>query len=98
MKWVIKYAWNSFAIVGVLAVGLLIFSKFTNTQKWNREVGPDIHQSFTTAYLDLGNGKSVKLRVANWRDFDDSDQLQFTTTEGITYLTGCSRVILTDEQ
>lgn len=63
----------------------------------NRQVGWDTTQTFTHAILELGNGELVEGTVTSWRDFEDSDVVQFTMN-GITYLTHYSKVILCTEK
>ena len=65
----------------------------TACQVGNRQVGWDTTQTFTYAILELGNGELVEGTVTTWRDFKDSDVVQFTMN-GITYLTHYSKVIL----
>ena len=69
----------------------------TTCQVGNRQVGWDTTQTFTYAILELGNGEIVEGTVTSWRDFDESDVVQFTMN-GITYLTHYSKVILTTEK
>lgn len=63
----------------------------------NRQVGWDTTQTFTHAILELGNGELIEGTVTSWRDFEDSDTVQFTMN-GITYLTHYSKVILCTEK
>lgn len=86
-----------FTAMGVIFCLVIIFSKVVGRQRWNKDTGVDTHQQFTTAYVDFGINDIRKMRIVSWRDFDDSDQLQFTDDEGRTYLTGCNRVILIEE-
>ena len=83
--------------MGILFCGIVIVTKITGKHHWNKDTGVDIHQEFTVAYVDFGNHEVRKINIASWRDFDDSDQLQFTDTEGRTYLTGCNRCVLVKE-
>ena len=59
----------------------------------NRQVGWDTTQTFTYVILELGNGELDEGTVTSWRDFDESDVVQFTMN-GVTYLTHYSKVIL----
>jgi hypothetical protein len=65
----------------------------TACQVGNRQVGWDTTQTFTYAIVELGNGELIEGTVTSWRDFDDSDVVQFTMN-GVTYLTHYSKVIL----
>lgn len=80
-------------LVLILALALAL----TACQVGNRQVGWDTTQTFTYAILDLGNGELIEGTVESWRDFKDSDVVQFTMN-GITYLTHYSKVILTTEK
>jgi len=76
-------------VVLILSLALAL----TACQVGNRQVGWDTTQTFTHAILELGNGEIVEGTVTSWRDFDESDVVQFTMN-GITYLTHYSKVIL----
>lgn len=65
----------------------------TACQVGNRKIGWDTTQTFTHAILELGNGELIEGTVTSWRDFDESDAVQFTM-DGVTYLTHYSKVIL----
>lgn len=76
-------------VVLILSLALVL----TACQVGNRQVGWDTTQTFTHAILELGNGEIVEGTVTSWRDFEESDVVQFTMN-GITYLTHYSKVIL----
>ena len=59
----------------------------------NREIGFDTTWKFEYGIVQLGNGELIEGKVSSWRDFEDSDVVQFTM-DGITYLTHYSNVIL----
>lgn len=80
-------------VVLILTLALAL----TACQVGNRQVGWDTTQTFTHAILELGNGEIVEGTVTSWRDFDESDVVQFTMN-GITYLTHYSKVILCTEK
>lgn len=86
-------------ILGALFVCLVVYSKIVgHTHHWNKNVGVDVKQEFTRAYLILPDNTVKVFKVKSWNDYDNSDQLQFTTDRDVTYLTHASRVILTDEK
>ncbi len=90
---------NFLAIIGAAFIAMVVFFKLNHsTPGWNREVGADTKFEFNTAYIDLGDGSMTKLEISSWRDFENSDHLQFTTIQGVTYLTSASRVVLTSEK
>lgn len=76
-----------------VALILSLALALTACQVGNRQVGWDTTQTFTHAILELGNGELIEGTVTSWRDFDESDVVQFTMN-GVTYLTHYSKVIL----
>lgn len=81
----------------ILAVAILLVTLcfcLTGCMVGNRQIGMDLTQSFTWAIVELGNGELIEGEVTSWRDFDESDVVQFTLDNGITYLTHYSKVIL----
>lgn len=79
----------------IICVVLILVLAFTLTacKVGNRQIGWDTTQTFTYAIIELGNGEVIEGTVTSWRDFDESDVVQFTIG-GITYLTHYSKVIL----
>ena len=53
----------------------------------------DTNYTFKRAYIE-GVGE---IEVSTWRDYENSDQIQITGKDGVTYLTHSSRVILFSE-
>jgi hypothetical protein len=51
----------------------------------------DLNYGFTEAYV-IDTGETIKIK--SWCDYGDSDMIQFTDTDGRTYLTHSSNVIL----
>ena len=80
-------------IICVILILTLALALTACRQIGNRQVGWDTTQTFTHVILELGNGEIVEGTVTSWRDFDESDVVQFTMN-GITYLTHYSKVIL----
>lgn len=79
------------ALVALLIVCTLVLS---SCSIGNRQIGIDLTQSFHWAIIELGNGELIEGQITAWRDFDESDIVQFTLDDGITYLTHYSKVIL----
>ncbi len=79
----------------VCLIGIDAFVEYSGF-KSNRDTGIDTHMTFNVAYIDLGT-EIVKVPVASWRDFGDEEQLQVTTPNGVTYLTGSGRMVLVYE-
>ena len=83
--------------IACLVLILALTLALTACQVGNRQVGWDTTQTFTYAILELGNGELIEGTVTSWRDFEDSDVVQFTMN-GVTYLTHYSKVILTTKK
>ena len=59
----------------------------------NRQVGMDTIQTFDR-YKIVFNGEVIEGNVKVWRDFNDSDVIQITDTNGKVYLTHYMNVLL----
>ena len=95
----VKMAKTILMLLGVLFAGIMIYSRVAvHSHRWNRNIGVDVKQEFTRAYLLLPDNTMRVLKVKSWNDYDNSDHLQITTEDDVTYLTHASRMILTDEK
>lgn len=54
----------------------------------------DTKYHFNYAYVALPDGTCVEGPIKSWADWDDSDMLQVTFTDGATYYTHSSNIIL----
>ena len=77
------------AILVVLAVATM----FIVSSCGNRQVGIDTNQSFSRAWIKLGNNM-VEMHIKAWRDFREGDEIQITAEDGTVYLTHYSNVVL----
>ena len=59
----------------------------------NRQVGMDTVQSFDRYKIVIGND-IIEGRIKAWRDFDNSDVVQVTDTDGTVYLTHYKNVLI----
>lgn len=57
----------------------------------------DTAWNFSRAYLIIGD-EHFSIDIQSWRDFDGSDMIQITSTDGNTYLTHSSNVIMVQER
>lgn len=79
---------KKFVLVALLiAVVVVLTGCATNKQIF------DTNYSFKYAVVMRADGEQL-IEIKSWRDFTDGDQLQFTSIDGITYLTHASNVIL----
>ena len=53
--------------------------------------------TFDYAYISYGDGTVEKVEVASWRDYEDSDQIQITSTDGTVYLVHSENCVLVKE-
>lgn len=47
----------------------------------------DTNYTYDRAIISLPNGESVEVRIKQWRDYKDGDQLQIISEDGTVYLT-----------
>lgn len=80
-------------IVLALIAMLLTMTGCGTGQVGNRAVyGPDV-QTFTYAYIRLGDKDIVEGYITQWRDYEDSDAIQIMI-DGKYYLTHYSCVVM----
>lgn len=57
----------------------------------------DTHYDFRYAVIQRYDGEQL-IEIAQWKDFEDGDQIQITSTDGITYILHSSQVILLSDK
>ena len=77
----------------IILVSLMVIALIVLSSCGNRQVGIDTNQTFTKAYIRLGNEWRV-ITVKAWRDFKDGDEVQITTDTGEVYLSHYSNFVL----
>ena len=81
-------------LIIAIIVGIAYFGRnMKNTIFGGNEQIFDTKWRFEWAIVQLGNGELLEGPVSSWKDFENSDMVQFTMN-GITYLTHSSNVIL----
>lgn len=81
------------AVAGIVTLCLLIMTGCTTIKTGNRIVGGKDVQTFTYAYIRLGDKDIAEGFVTQWRDYEDSDAVQ-VMINGNYYLTHYSCVVL----
>ena len=77
----------------IILVILLVVVTFLFCGCSNRKIGVDFEQKFTRAYIRTGNDWT-EIKIKNWRDFDDGDEVQVTDSNGLVYLTHYSNIVM----
>ena len=77
----------------VIAILLMIILLVILSSCGNRQVGIDTNQTFTKAYIKLGNEWKI-VSVKAWRDFKDGDEVHIVTDSGEVYLSHYSNIVL----
>lgn len=81
-------------LIIILAFGIAFVSKSAKNIFFNgNEQIIDTAWRYDWAIVQLGNGELLEGQITSWKDFNESDMIQFTIN-GITYLTHSSNVIL----
>jgi len=78
-----------------LIFGLLLGAVMLMAGCGNQQI-LDTTWSFNRAIIIHGD-ESYEVEVQSWRDFENSDMIQIRTTEGKTYLSHSSNIILIQE-
>ena len=87
-----KKNWKIFCLIAVLAIAVLVLSSCTE-QRGNRVIAGKDVQTFTYAYIRLGDKDIVEGYITQWRDYDNSDTIQLMIN-GKYYLTHYSCVVM----
>lgn len=77
----------------IVCIVLILMTALSLVACGNRNLLPDTKWNFEYAIVQLGNGELIEGKVESWRDFENSDVVQFTI-DNIVYLTHYSNVIL----
>ena len=72
---------------------ILILSLSISAYAYNKSIF-DTKYHFNYAYVGLPNGKTIEGEVQSWKDWEDSDMLQVTFEDGITYYSHSSNIML----
>lgn len=81
------------AVTGIIVLVLLALTGCATIKTGNRIVGGKDVQTFTYAYVHLGDKDIAEGFVTQWRDYEDSDAVQ-VMIDGKFYLTHYSCVVL----
>lgn len=81
-----------FALIGAILLGLCIFSGCSGNIGYNKQVA-DLNYKFTRAIIRFADG-DMEVEIRSWCDYDDSDMVQITATDGTVYYTHGSNIIL----
>jgi len=76
-------------LINTVVIILLLVFGVMNLTGCNRQI-IDLNYSFTKAIIE-GVGE---IDIKSWTDYDNSDMIQITGTDGTVYLTHSSNVIL----
>ena len=81
-----------FALIGAILLGLCVFSGCNSNIGFNKQI-LDLNYQYTRAVIRFSDG-DMEIRIKSWNDYDDSDMIQITATDGTVYYTHGSNVIL----
>ena len=77
-------------IIAILVIAMVTLSACS---LGNRQIGLDTAQTFDSFKILFGD-QVIEGRIKTWRDFDDSDVIQITDTNGNTWLTHYMNVLM----
>ena len=58
----------------------------------------DTTYAFDYAYISYGDGTVEKVKIKSWRDYEDGEQIQITSTDGDVYLVSSYNCVLVKEK
>lgn len=84
---------NTIKIILISCAPILFLLGLYAYKGYNKQLTDIGHNHFKYAIVERAGGEQI-IPIKSWTDFPDRDQIQFTSKDGITYLTFASRVIL----
>ena len=83
----------AFALIGAVILGIGFLSTGCSSNiGYNKQVA-DLNYKFTRAIIRFADG-DMEVEIRSWCDYDDSDRIQITATNGTVYYTHGSNIIL----
>lgn len=83
----------AFALIGAIIFGIGFLSTGCSSNiGYNKQVA-DLNYKFTRAIIRFADG-DMEVEIRSWCDYDDSDMVQITATDGTVYYTHGSNIIL----
>lgn len=81
-------------LIAISSAVLVAAVVFVTCCGFNRSIF-DTKWTFRTAYINLGGDYgTVCVQIKSWKDFENSDCVQITTTDGVTYVSHYSHCTL----
>ena len=77
------------AVVIVAALGIIAMCCGFSNKNWL-----DTTFKFDRAMIAMPDGTCVELKISNWTDYGDGDQIQIKATDGKTYLVHATNCVL----
>lgn len=84
---------KKFLLIGICALGLCGCSD--GNAGYNKQIF-DLNQEFNYAIIERCDGEQV-IEIVSWKDYENSDTIQFTDKDGRVWYTHSSKVILTNK-
>lgn len=83
----------SLVLTIILAATILITCAGCSNAGFNRQL-IDLNYRYNYAIISLMNGELIEGPIQSWRDYDDSDMIQVTFTDGNIYYSHGSNILL----
>lgn len=87
---------TTFVVILLMIIPVIAIFNISNKYIFGNKQYMDFKQTFRYAIMEI-DGKTVKLKIKAWKDWKQSDTIQFITEDDQTYYTHLNRVILTDK-
>lgn len=87
-----------FESLGYLSVIIGIIGVFTFACVSCNQQIIDTTYTFDRAIIQISNDEVIEIKVASWKDYDGSDQIQIKAKDGTTYLVHSSNVTLIHDE
>lgn len=83
--------------IGIILMPVLIAICCSMVTSCNHQI-IDTTYTFDRAIIQISNDEVIEIKVASWKDYDGSDQIQIKAKNGTTYLVHSSNVTLIHDE
>lgn len=87
-----EFVFSIILFIIVILIGAVLVCGSSHAD-WNYSFFDTVY-NFDYAFVKLPNGECIEGTVKAWKDWEDSDILQVTFTDGVTYYTHSSNIVL----
>ena len=83
-------------VIACILLAVVLIIALVSCDGFNYDV-VDTQFAYDKAIITLHDGERIEISLKSWRDYEDGEQIQLTSTDGTVYLVSSYNCILIDE-